>query len=117
MVSRILSIMIMGGRTCRTCWVSSGRSTTYLLGFLVLASKENLSLQYVNSKSWTFRLGFGENQGFDVGVAPRVHCISECSRVGHLQHGRSHDSMVFSGCSFIKFSRIDECEASYGRVC
>ena len=60
MVSRIPSFMIIGGRTCHPCWVSSGRSTAYLSGCLVVASKENLLLQYVNSKSWTFRLGFGE---------------------------------------------------------
>ena len=29
----------------------------YLSSFLVVTSKGNLSLQYVNSKSWIFRFG------------------------------------------------------------
>lgn len=50
---------------------TSGRSTAYLSSFLVVASNENLSLQYVNSKNKTFGFGFGENGGLDVGVAPK----------------------------------------------
>ena len=44
-----------------------------------------------------------------VGVAPRMHSISGCSRVGHLQrgkyqeHGRSHDGMVSSSVHLLSF--------------
>lgn len=68
--------------------MSSGRSTSYLSSYLVVASKGNLLSQYVNSKSWTFRLEFGENGGLAVGVAPRMHSILGRSRAGHLQCGR-----------------------------
>ena len=52
------------------CWSS----------FLVVASKRNLLLQYLNSKCWAFRLRFGENGGLAVGVAPKMHSISRHSR-------------------------------------
>ena len=48
------AIMIMGGRTCHPCWVSSGRSMTYLSSFLVMTSKGILLLHYVNSKKGDF---------------------------------------------------------------
>lgn len=40
-------------------WMSSGRSMVYLPPFLVVFVKKNILLGYINSKSWTFRLGFG----------------------------------------------------------
>lgn len=80
--------MIMGGRTCQPCWVSSWRSTVYFSSFLVEASKGNLSLHYVSSKNWTFRFGFGEDGGLAVGVAPRMHTILGCSYARHLQRGK-----------------------------
>lgn len=68
--------------------VSSGRSMVYLPPFLVVFVKKNMLLRYINSKSWTFRLGFGVNRGLVEGVAPKMHSILGCSRVGHLQCGR-----------------------------
>ena len=69
MVPRIPIVMIMSGRTCHPCWVSSGRSTACLSSFLAVASKRSLSLQDVNSKSGTFKLsGHG---GLTIGVAPK----------------------------------------------
>jgi len=109
MVPRIPTVRITGRRTCHPCWVSSGRSTAYLSSFLVVASEGNLSLQYVNSNIWTFKLGFGENGGLAMGVVPRMHSISGRSLAGHLQrgrkqeHGRSHDGMVFSGVRSLIF--------------
>ena len=64
--------------------MSDERSTAYLSSFLVVASKRNLLLQYVNLKSWTFRLGFGENGGLTIDVAPRMQNISGRSRARHL---------------------------------
>ena len=85
MVPQIPSVMITGGRICHPHSMSSGRSMACLSSFLVLAFKGNLSLMYVNSESWTIRLGFGENGGLIVGVAPRMHIISGHSRARHSQ--------------------------------
>lgn len=59
-------VVIMGGRTCHPCCMNSGRSIWFICEafFFVVASKRNLLLQYLNSKSRAFRLRFGENGGF-----------------------------------------------------
>ena len=44
MVPQNRVVMIMSGRICHLCWVSSGRSMMYLSSFLVVAFKGNLSL-------------------------------------------------------------------------
>ena len=102
MMPRIPAVMIMGGRTCQPCWVSSWRSTVYFSSFLVEASKGNLSLHYVSSKNWTFRYGFGEDGGLAIDVAIRMHSIlgwSLCKALATWKVARawgSHDDMVFS---------------------
>ena len=60
MVAQIPDDMIMGGRTCHHCWMKTRKSLVCLSSFLVVASQMNLSLQYVNSSNWTFKLGLGE---------------------------------------------------------
>lgn len=41
-------------------------------------------LQDANSKSWTLRSGFDENEGLAIGVAPRIHNILGRGRAGAL---------------------------------
>lgn len=64
--AQIAVVIIMDGRICHRSWVSNGRSMAYLLNFLVVAFKGNLSLEYV-------MLRFGKNGSLVVGVALMMH--------------------------------------------
>ena len=64
--AQITVVIIMGGRICHPSWVSNRRSMAYSSIFFVVASKGNLSLEYV-------MLGFGKNGSLVVGVALMMH--------------------------------------------
>jgi hypothetical protein len=106
MAPQIPTVVIMGGRTYHPCKVSNVKRTSYLSSFIVVPSKGNISLHYVSSNNWTFRLESSENGGLVVGVAPIMHNILGQSHVRHLQHGRSHDGMVLFGVHSLSLPRL-----------
>lgn len=52
-------VRVMGGNTSHPCCDRSGRRVVYLLSLQVVASTENLSLEYVNSNICILRLRLG----------------------------------------------------------
>lgn len=74
----------MGEVSCFFILIFSYFSLFFLSNLLVVASKGNLLLQYLSSKSWAFRLRFGENGGLATDFAPKIHHLSRHSCAGHL---------------------------------
>ena len=95
-------VTIIGGRTNHSCCVSNGCSCAYLFILQVVTTSRNLSLQYVNSRICTLKLGWGLASG----GAPSIHKMSSLSPEGQVHlcrwhvHGRSHDGMMLLVCGY-----------------
>lgn len=70
MVPLMHVVMITWGRTIHLCWVSVVCRTSYFSSFLVVVAWGNLSVQYVNPRNCTLRLG-----GVYMGVCLWVLCL------------------------------------------
>lgn len=85
----VSALMIIGVKVVQPCRASIGWSVSYFSSLLVIATRGNLLLQYVNSTICTFKFGLGVNEGnlVESGV-PRIHSMLRRSPTRHLHLSR-----------------------------